>query len=298
LAAYWDFNTIQTGSAVTDGLVAYWNFDGHLLDSIKDFHGTARGTAPLPFVDGKPGFGKAIKLDGGNQFVEITGGNENELEFPGGSMSIGGWFRVGAFDTEWQALISKGEGENYRVARRAATGAIAYAGGVAEGTANEPVVSDGQWHHFVAVSDATGAEFGTALYIDGARYGVNTTKPVLASSAFNLMIGENPGARNREWEGEIDDIAIWNRVLTAAEVTTLYNGGQGTAISTLPGVNAPISATITRSGSNVIIGWAPAGGTLEVTPALGPTATWTPVGTANPATIAIGTANGYYRVRQ
>jgi len=35
---------------ITDGLVAYWNFDGNLLDTIKDFDGTAKGLLGLgPF---------------------------------------------------------------------------------------------------------------------------------------------------------------------------------------------------------------------------------------------------------
>jgi hypothetical protein len=268
------------------------------MDSVKDFHGTARGTAPIPFVDGKAGFGKAIKLDGNNQFVEITGGNENELEFPGGSMSIGAWFKVDAFDTSWQALISKGEGENYRIARRDVGNSIAYAGGVGEGADDVPNINDGQWHHVVAVSDATGAAFGTALYVDGVLRGVNATKPVLAQSDFRLMIGENPGARSREWEGLIDDVAIWNRVLTAAEVAALYSGGQGTPVGVLGDVTAPMMVQASRSGSNLTIQWAPAGGTLESSPALGPAAVWTAVGTANPATVPIGVANTFYRVRQ
>ena len=222
---------------VRDGLVAYWTFDGNFFDSIKDFHGTGRGTAPIAFVDGKAGFGKAIKLNGEDQFVEITGGNEDELEFPGGSMSIAGWFKVDAFDTEWQALIAKGEQSNYRVARRALTGTIAYAGGVGEGADDIPAVDDGEWHHFAAVSDATGAEFGTALYVDGVLGGVQTNLPALTANEQNLFIGENPDARNREWEGEIDDIAIWNRALTAEDVAVLYNGGTGTPLSALPGAN-------------------------------------------------------------
>ena len=208
----------EVEGAVTDGLVAYWSFDGNFFDSIKDFHGTGRGTAPVAFVDGKAGFGKAIKLNAG-RFVEITGGNEDELEFPGGSMSISGWFKVDAFDTEWQALIAKGEGSNYRVARRAATGTIAYAGGVGEGADDVPAVTNGLWHHFVAVTDAAGAEFGTALYLDGVLHGVNTNAAVLTNNANNLLIGANPDTTpNRAWNGEIDDIGIWNRVLSAAEV--------------------------------------------------------------------------------
>ena len=286
------------GATITDGLVAYWNFNDNLLDSIKDFHGTSRGTNPVAFVDGKAGFGKSIKLDGTDQFVEITGGNENELEFPGGSMSIGGWFKVKAFDTGWQALIAKGEGSNYRVARRDPVNTIAYAGGTGEGPANSPNVNDGQWHHFVAVTDATTNKFGTALYVDGAIYEINATKPALTTNSAHLMIGENPEARGREWNGEIDDIAIWNRVLTAAEVSSLYNGGTGTPISTLSGVNPPTLTSISRSGNSITIQWVPAGGTLESSPTLGSTATWTAVGPANPATITIGASNIYYRVRK
>jgi hypothetical protein len=298
---YW-YGPPAQGSTITNGLVAYWNFDGTLLDSIKDFHGTGRGTTPPAFDAGKAGFGQAIKLDGNDQFVEITGGNENELEFPGGSMSIAGWFKVDAFDTEWQAVIAKGEGSNYRVARRAATGTIAYAGGVGEGADDVPAVNDGQWHHFVAVSDAspTGA-FGTAMYVDGVLRTVMASKPVLTANAANLMIGENPEARGREFEGLLDDIAIWNRVLTATEVATLYNSGAGTAISSLPGVNEPVppvSVTVARAGANITIQWSPSGGTLETSPALGAGAVWTTVGTANPATVPVGTGNAYYRIRQ
>ena len=250
----------EVEGAVTDGLVAYWSFDGNFFDSIKDFHGTGRGTAPVAFVDGKAGFGKAIKLNAG-RFVEITGGNEDELEFPGGSMSISGWFKVDAFDTEWQALIAKGEGSNYRVARRAATATIAYAGGVGEGADDVPAVNNGLWHHFVAVTDAAGAEFGTALYLDGVLHGVNTNAAVLTNNTQNLLIGANPDTTpNRAWNGEIDDIAIWNRVLTASEVATLYNGGAGTAISSLPGVNAPVVVSIaTNPNGSITVTWTGAG---------------------------------------
>lgn len=236
-------------ATIATGLIAYWNFDGNLQDSIKDFHGTARGTEPVPFVDGKAGFGKAIQLNGEDQFVEITGGNENELEFPSGSVSIAGWFTADAFDTSWQALISKGEGTAYRVARRGGGGSIAYAGGVGEGIDDVPLVEDFLWHHFVAISDATAAAFGTALYVDGIQYGVNANAPVLTSNNLRLMIGENPGARNREWEGKIDDIAIWNRVLTEAELSALYADGPGKPLSAvLPVVPVgPPSISIQRN---------------------------------------------------
>jgi hypothetical protein len=45
-----------------------------------------------------------------DQYVEITGGDENVLDFEGGDLSVAGWFRAAAFDKSWQAVIAKGEG--------------------------------------------------------------------------------------------------------------------------------------------------------------------------------------------
>ncbi|MDA1274146.1 MAG: hypothetical protein O2960_08850 [Verrucomicrobia bacterium] len=275
----------------TAGLVAYWNFDGNLNDSIKTFHGTSRGAVPVAFEDGKGGFGKAIKLDGSN-FVEITGGNNKELQFPGGSMSIAGWFKVGTFDKSWQALISKGEQTNYRVARRSAEASLAYAGGVGEGTNDAPDVNDGNWHHFAAVSDATLAEFGTALYIDGTRYEVNAAKPVLADGTLNLMIGENPGALNRRWIGSIDDISIWGRVITASEVTTLYSAGAGLPLSSF--VVSGGSLGVARTATGITITYE---GTLQSADSV--TGPWTDVGgSTSPAAISFSGSAKFYRSKQ
>jgi len=72
----------------------------------------------------------------------------------------------------------------------------------------------------------------------------------------------------------------------------------GDVASTAAPPPTSISATISRSGNSVSIQWSPSGGTLETTPALGPTAKWTVVGTANPATITIGSGIAFYRIRQ
>jgi hypothetical protein len=228
----------QPASSLATGLVAYWNFDGNLQDSVASFHGTARGPVPVAY-ETRAGFGQSLKLNGTN-YVEITG-SSNTLRFASNSLSISGWFRVDAFDKSWQALLAKGENLNYRIARNSAGNNIAYAGGVAEGANDVPPITNG-WHHFVAVTDASRARFGTALYIDGVLRGVNTNAAVLAAGTANLFIGENPEALNRQWNGGIDDVALWNRVLTDTEVSTLYAGGAGKA---LKDVLAPASAPIT-----------------------------------------------------
>src|SRR5512133_170056 len=62
---------VHAQSPITNGLVAYWNFDAKdFKDSFGTFDGTANGSAPITFVDGKAGFGQAIELDGNDQFIE------------------------------------------------------------------------------------------------------------------------------------------------------------------------------------------------------------------------------------
>src|SRR5437016_300666 len=74
--------TAQAQSTITNGLMAYWNFDGkNFKDSIGHFDGTENPAElkPIAFTDGKPGFGQAIILDGpsdsggSDQMIEITG---------------------------------------------------------------------------------------------------------------------------------------------------------------------------------------------------------------------------------
>jgi len=213
-----------TGS-LGDGLVASWNFDNEdFSDSVGEYDGEARGTAPIAFGSG-PGaaFGSALTLDGVDQFVEITGGNNADLAFTGGSMSLSTWFRADAFDKSWQALIADGESNRWRLHRRSGEGGFAWVGGNGDTPAGADVEL-GVWHHIVAVADASGGEFGSRVYLDGEVYATNTTAANLGDNGLNIMIGENPDANGRTWNGAIDDVALWNRVLSPAEVAALGSG--------------------------------------------------------------------------
>jgi hypothetical protein len=232
------FGTVGgAGSApIKNGLVAYWNFEGNFKDQAGKFDGTEIGSAPIAFVNGKSGFGKSIKMNGDDQYIEISGGDPDDLAFAGGSMSVAAWFKVDAFDTSWQALVAKGEGGNWRIHRRSAEQGMAFTGGPSGDTPTGKDVNDGQWHHLVAITDKDAVAFGTALYIDGVLDTQLAAPQVLAANGLRMRIGDNPGAPSREWEGEIDDVALWDRVLTETEIKQMYANGAGKPISELLGV--------------------------------------------------------------
>ncbi|HBF03123.1 MAG TPA: hypothetical protein DDW77_08160, partial [Verrucomicrobiales bacterium] len=82
---------------------------------------------------------------------------------------------------------------------------------------------------------AEGLDYGTRLYIDGEIYSENASVPELGENNKNVFIGNNPDTGNRTWNGDIDDVAIWDRILTEDEIQALASG----AIA--PGASATIA---------------------------------------------------------
>lgn len=296
----------STLPSFSKGLVAYWNFDNtNFVDSVGKFDGTGRGTNAIKFVDGK--FGQAIKLDGTDQYVEITGRDatykSDQLAFAGQSLSVAGWFTVDKFDKSWQALIAKGEGTSWRVARRSAESGIAWAGGIGEGNDELYAVTNGQWHHFVAVTDTRAANFGGGLYIDGVLRSTNMGVPnITINSTNNMRIGDNPdtdsaGKSTRSWNGKIDEIGIWNRALRPAEVAALYANQQ-------PPVNYPIFDFGFNEGKGItttdsvakIVGTMAYSGPVVVTNSPPGNTTNSPSGKAGDNAVALNTTNATSQV--
>ena len=65
--------------------------------------------------------------------------------------------------------------------------------------------NDGNWHHVVIVGTS-------AIYVDGAPVEFRTDEPG--------PLGEGPTG-----SAGLDDLAVWDRILSSADVQALYNGG-------------------------------------------------------------------------
>ena len=80
--------------------------------------------------------------------------------------------------------------------------------------------TDGNWHYYVVVNDASS---NAKLYYDGELLGTATYKN--ASANTNLTIGGNTGSY--QWNGNISNFMLHNRVLSAAEVQQNFNALRG-----------------------------------------------------------------------
>ncbi|CAM6100876.1 unnamed protein product [Calypogeia fissa] len=82
----------------------------------------------------------------------------------------------------------------------------------------DSVINDNQWHFVVAVRDATGG----SIYVDGNKSGSATgiAKPLRLET--KVFIGCD-GRDGSDWlQGSLSDVRIYNRALSAVEITTRY----------------------------------------------------------------------------
>ncbi len=240
---------LTANADLVDGLVEYWALDGDYSAEVDTSHvGTlqAKGTGSTEsgFVSGKFGFGIDLESSNDdNQASIVIGGDENDFDFAGGSMSVALWYTTESLYRSWQALAAKGEGGNWRLHRNSnsnygstTTDINFIAGGVGATGDGELDQQDGSWHHVVATLDATG---GPKLYIDGSLVASDAGPVTIGSNSAAMQIGGNPGAGNRGWDGILDDVGVWNRALTAPEVSLIWNGGAGASIGILTGLSDP-----------------------------------------------------------
>lgn len=84
------------------------------------------------------------------------------------------------------------------------------------------------WFHTVVVwKRLTTTSYNCTIYINGTPQGSFTASGYASNTKFGteqLYIGGNRTAG--EWSGRMDDLLIWDRGLSAAEVTELYNQGR------------------------------------------------------------------------
>jgi hypothetical protein len=97
---------------------------------------------------------------------------------------------------------------------------IAKAGGGSMQTANPNAISTGSWHLVVGTYDGTNAR----IYVDGALQSTSATSGATNLSGL-LYVGDNFGNSNF-WKGLIDDVRVYNRVLSASQIAALYSGGK------------------------------------------------------------------------
>jgi tetratricopeptide (TPR) repeat protein len=212
-------SAIGLGTGVTKAkLVAHWGLDGNVNDSIGSSHGTVVGDPSW-----EPGrFGRAL-LFGGDDYIMFP--NESDFDITG-EITVAAWIKVNAFDKEWQSIITKGD-NSWRLARNGTGNNVAFhcSGLTIEnsqwGVESNANVNDRWWHHIAGVYD--GARI--YLYVDGVLDKSAKASGKIGKGDYKVHIGANAEKTKREWNGLIDDVAIFDHALNEQQVAQLCRLG-------------------------------------------------------------------------
>lgn len=216
-----EFLTFGTNSLL-NGLMAYWKLDDS-GSTAEDAHATNDGTISAGVTTGETGvIVDAFDFNGTSSNVSFgtacrpTEGLSISLWFNIADITSGGdqWFiGNGVYSTNWcgyWVAINTTGNINFRLGTNTAT--------LLDKT-YESGLDDGSWHHVACTWDGTNAY----IYVDNVKSTATAySTDIVYVTACTLRMGSNAYADGTFYGGLLDEVAIYNRALTDAEVEDLY----------------------------------------------------------------------------
>lgn len=198
------------------GAVSWWKLDGNANDEIGGNNGNVIGN--VNFVEGK--YGNAGDFDRNSSYITVADASNLRIT----AYSVGVWIKPnGVPNEDWKGIVGK-PGRNYQfwlnnagfVHHRFRNSTDTNAG--APDTPAGSILWD-QWNNVVIVNDGTIAK----TYINGIEKASGATGGSLIVNNTPLYINRNlDGGNGNYFKGQIDEVILFNRSLTAQQIKLLY----------------------------------------------------------------------------
>jgi hypothetical protein len=195
------------------GLAGYWSFNEATGTMAGDSSGNKRaGTlSGGTWAAGKRGSGLSFN------------GTSDKVSGPsitvGASMTISAWIKKTSSTGQKSFFSNRGGGNVYFGLSGSQVFLYDNAGSPASIVSGSGAVQFGQWQHVVATSNGSTITF----YVNGVQ--VYQTSQARSASTGTFGIGWDPNIASEYWNGSIDEVRLYSRALTAAEVAGLYSQG-------------------------------------------------------------------------
>ncbi len=237
-------------SAAEPNLVAHWKLDESSGDTARDSVGANDGK-----LENGPSWGQsgvidgALEFDGSNDQVRVP--HDDSLSFKD-ELSISAWiYNTDSGLPGSYRILSKetdGRNDNYFVA-------VFGGGEVVVGVGDDFYqtfdlrLSANQWYHLAVTYFETDGEL--LLYINGVEAESWNTSSKIDSNSDPLYLGNNH--EGKAWQGLLDDVRLYNRTLSAAEIQAQYSAN---APEVDPCSNyADNLSSISFAGSDGVLSW-------------------------------------------
>ena len=227
----------QSTAKNISGLLAYYTFDGVTVSSttLADDSGNGHtgtftnGTIGVSSDTAGIGSGQSLAFDTvSSNSASVNGISETGFPTSNAARSAVFWLKNAsrsAGNASWEGIFEFGTpGAGHHGEAFHAGLSYDYPGQIFTGQYGASVhgrnVSDSLWHMITVTVDSTGLDAGQALfsvYVDG-----NTTPDGTGVLSTNTVLNNN-GLIGNSYVGNVDELAYYNRVLTTAEMGSLYS---------------------------------------------------------------------------
>jgi len=210
------------------GLVWSWSGEGNTLDARGRNNGTLQNGATYG-----PGYiGQAFQLSGNNS-TRVLLGNPKPLQQ---DFTIEAWVKRASAVTATNSpnggstdglIFSYGQG-GYALYIKGTTGKLAIGQvGVSETIATNLAVTDTNWHHVAVTQKGPPFTGGTQaiFYLDGVADIPNGYAPPFFFTTNAAIGSRGDGFGLNAFLGSIDEMAIYDRALSPADIASIYNAG-------------------------------------------------------------------------
>ena len=191
-------------------------------------------TNPLN-TDGDPATGTGVNslysmdFNGSSDFIDLGKGLKSTFD-AATKASVSLWFRASVISPSTAAVLFQQEsvdaGDNWSFVIRFSTSGKLQTGikvGSSFPLATYTTgLTAGDWYNVVSVYESSTLK----LYLNGVKVAENlsTSSPLVTSSSNAKAIVGATAAPNRYFNGQIDEVAIFNRALNTTEIAALYDG--------------------------------------------------------------------------
>ena len=201
--------------ALADNIVAYWKMTGNSNDSVGSNNGTDTSItygASTGIIDQG-----AIFASSNPSYISIA-----DTSFPAGSSNrtFNMWYKPSAQGNQMlfyygTPALNQSQGIYYN-------GSILEYNNFGADLDISQTLSNGTWYMLTATYNGTTAElFVNSSSIGSGARSFNTT------SSLGLAKFGRDNLANYPLDGTLDEVGIWSRVLSGAQLTQLYNAGAG-----------------------------------------------------------------------
>ena len=216
--------------------------------------------------------GNALFFNGTSAYVDL--GNAVTLQLTG-SMTLSAWINSAAFPGNDAVIVSKkASGElGYQLDTTVDTGPrtirikFTDATGSVTSRYGATVLQLNQWYHVAGVYDAQAQTLNAYLngVLDNGTL-LGTVTSTQLNSPLNVNIGRRPGASGYEFNGTIDEVRIYNRALSQAEIQADMNASAGGSGGDVIPPSTPTGLSATTAGATQInLAWTASTDNVAVT---------------------------------